>query len=293
MNIGQIFTDLGFEAVSQNLKKGKGIPEGTGKIGKILSGLGSFGLGTAGVVGNTALGVTGGIGKSIVNQFGKNSGHLIGAALAGAALGGIVADQDGQVDPGKAALKGGAIGLGLSAIPGGAAAMTGLGIGVAGMGVMAANAFGEIGKHMVKPKTIGEKAEEFTKDFKAKNPKLVGEAYEKKLGSELEKAGLEVGSKKAVKIGIGNLSDFKLSKMAVPLIVGSSLIEGLAGGVKAFEKSRMGVNDGMMRSATPMLPRSDQTAVAQPGNPTTLSNSYYANNAGATGDLVFAMHKNR
>jgi hypothetical protein len=44
----------------------------------------------------------------------------------------------------------------------------------------------------------------------------------------------------------------------------------------------MGMNDGRMRSATPDIPM-----------PQVTNSASYANNAGATGDLVFALHNNR
>ena len=44
----------------------------------------------------------------------------------------------------------------------------------------------------------------------------------------------------------------------------------------------MGTNDGMMRTSTPTIPQTSSS-----GTPS------YANNGGATGDLVFSLYNNR
>lgn len=82
------------------------------------------------------------------------------------------------------------------------------------------------------------------------------------------------------KVGLGNLGDMKFSKLGVGLMAGSALYEGTSKAVAKFEGIRMGTNDGMMRKSTPVLPQSNN----QPS---------YANNGGATGDLVFSMYNNR
>lgn len=105
-------------------------------------------------------------------------------------------------------------------------------------------------------------------------------------------SGLLKAPDKNVKIGLNNLDEFKLNKVtAVPLILGSSAIKGIKEGVNAFESSRMGTSDGKFRSATPELPNINEIAASMPGNYT--SNNSYSNNGGATGDLVFSLHKNR
>lgn len=203
----------------------------------LLTGSGKAVMGATETVGHVGMGVSYGAGKSLMNQFEKHPGMVVGAALTGMAAGGIIADQDGQADPGRSALKGAALGLGAAAL-GGAGAVTGLGVATAGAAVMGMNAFGTVGRGLIKA---------------PKGP-----------------------------IGLDNLGDFKLNKpTAIPLILGASAIKGISEGVKSFEKSRMGTNDGMMRKATPMIPTVPQNSPS------------YANNAGATGDLVFAMHKNR
>lgn len=94
----------------------------------------------------------------------------------------------------------------------------------------------------------------------------------------------ELGSKMikmpSGKVGLDNLSDIKLSRFG-KVALGVGLVASGAGkAYKTFEKSRMGVNDGMLRSATPVVPQVQQQ-------------SNYLDNAGATGDLVFSMYNNR
>lgn len=203
----------------------------------VLSGIGKAVIGATETVGHIGMGVSSGVGKSLMSEFGKRPVMVVGAALTGLAAGGILADQDGQADPGRTALKGAAFGLGAAAF-GGASAVTGLGVATAGAAVMGMNAFGTVGRGLIKA---------------PKGP-----------------------------IGLDNLGEFKLNKpTAIPLILGASAVKGISEGVKAFEKSRMGTNDGMMRKASPIVPTIQQNSPS------------YASNAGATGDLVFAMHKNR
>lgn len=215
-----------------------GFWSGIGKGFKVAGeGIGTLGLAGIKGTGKVGMGVSGKIGSSLISEFGSRPGMVVGAALTGAVAGFGIADQDGQADPGIASLKGAALGLGVSAL-GGASAMTGLGIAAAGAVTMGANAFGTVGRGMIKA---------------PKGP-----------------------------VGLGNLSDFELNKTtAIPLILGATAIKGISDGIKTFEKSRMGLNDGTMRRATPEMPRADQVAPS------------YANNAGATGDLVFSMFKNR
>ena len=84
------------------------------------------------------------------------------------------------------------------------------------------------------------------------------------------------------KVGLGNLNEIKMRKgVLIPTMVAAAAIGGIFSGKKEFEKSRMGTNDGMMRTATPMLPQ------------ITSQGSTGYDNGGASGDLVFAMHNNR
>ena len=203
-----------------------------------LKGTGKLAMGTAELTGKAAMGVSEGIGKSLLGNAAKHPGLVGGAVLTSGLTAGVLADQDGQVDPGRAALKGAGAGLLLSAA-GGAGIASGFGVAALGAGVMGVGALGTIGRSMIKA---------------PKGP-----------------------------VGIGDLGEFELNKkFAVPLILGATAIKGMSKGVEAFEKSRMGTNDGMMRKATPMMPMIQQS-----------SGGSYSNNAGATGDLVFAMHKNR
>lgn len=83
------------------------------------------------------------------------------------------------------------------------------------------------------------------------------------------------------KVGLGNLNEIKMHKAAFVPILMAAAIGGIFSAEKEFEKSRMGTNDGMMRTATPMLPQ------------ITSQGSTGYDNGGASGDLVFAMHNNR
>lgn len=90
---------------------------------------------------------------------------------------------------------------------------------------------------------------------------------------------------KDVKLGFDNLNEIKMSKFGVAALgIGMALSSG-AKAYKTLEKSRMGTNDGMLRSATPVLPQPQQELNGR--------QTSYANNAGATGDLVFALRNNR
>ena len=99
---------------------------------------------------------------------------------------------------------------------------------------------------------------------------------------------------KAVKLpkeplSLKNLDEIKIKKGAIPLIAGASLITGALGAYRTLEKSRMGTSDGRYRTPTPDLPTVDGQGRYSPN---TYGGIDYSN-TGATGDLVFAMHKNR
>jgi hypothetical protein len=286
-SIGYILGDGAFDATVKSLKTGHGL----GPIGSIGGGLiksaGTLAMGGAWATGKGAMAGAEFVGKGLVNSFKVNPLAVIGSALTGAAIGHVTADLDGQANTGKTAAKGALFATGAAAL-GGAGLVSGFGTAVAGAGMMGVNAIGTIGSSFLRVKTKGEKAAEIEKNFRndSANLKLSGEKYTEKLNAEYAKAGAEVGSAEEMNVGLGNLNDFKLRKgFAVPMIVGSSLVKGIAGGVRAFEKSRMGVNDGMIRTATPTIPVMQTTS--------NNSRSSYSNNAGATGDLVFALHKNR
>lgn len=71
-----------------------------------------------------------------------------------------------------------------------------------------------------------------------------------------------------------NLLGKKLSGLGATAVVGSALIGGAREAFNEFNTSHMGQRDGMITRATPRTPS-------------------YMDNAGATGDLVFAMNRNR
>lgn len=213
--------------------------KGAFKTGKaLLSGAGEIATG----VGKVAMNTSKGFGGKIIDSFGTDAGKVLLSAASGAMIGGVLADQDGQVDTGKAAFKGAVIGTAASAIPGGASLIGGL--GVAGIGAVgtALGGMKALGNHMVK------------------TPKKM--------------------------VSITDASEFHLNKkFAVPVLIGAMAIEGIQKGVKNFERSRMGVNDGQFRTATPQM-------IINNGNANGVTPGY-VDNAGATGDLVFALHNNR
>lgn len=81
-------------------------------------------------------------------------------------------------------------------------------------------------------------------------------------------------------ISFSNMSDIKFSNFGKGMVLGGALYEGVGRAANKFIQGRMGTNDGMMRTQTPILPQVQSTPS-------------YANNGGATGDLVFSMYNNR
>lgn len=81
-------------------------------------------------------------------------------------------------------------------------------------------------------------------------------------------------------VSFTNMGDLKFSALGTGMLLGGAAIEGTSRAARKFEQIRMGQHDGQMRKATPLIPQAER----QPS---------YANNGGATGDLVFAMYNNR
>lgn len=81
-------------------------------------------------------------------------------------------------------------------------------------------------------------------------------------------------------VSFSNIGDIKFSTLGKTLITGSAIYEGVGRAANKFVSGRMGTNDGMMRTQTPIIPQN-------------ASSPSYANNGGATGDLVFSMYNNR
>ena len=71
-----------------------------------------------------------------------------------------------------------------------------------------------------------------------------------------------------------NLLGIKLNGRGKIVAAGAALVGGSAQGVRSYNQKSMGARDGQITGHTPTLPA-------------------YANNAGATGDLVFALNANR
>lgn len=87
-------------------------------------------------------------------------------------------------------------------------------------------------------------------------------------------------------IGIGNLNEIKMKPVGLLAMAAVGVVGGALSAEKKFEQSRMGTNDGMLRTATPILPMPEANTYSNPG-------AYTTQSSGATGDLVFAMHNNR
>lgn len=94
------------------------------------------------------------------------------------------------------------------------------------------------------------------------------------LGSKMIKAPSQT-------VNFSNLNEVGFTKLGKGLVLGSGLYEGASRAIGKFESIRMGTNDGMMRTHTPIIPQGQNNSPS------------YANNGGATGDLVFSMYNNR
>lgn len=79
-----------------------------------------------------------------------------------------------------------------------------------------------------------------------------------------------------------------LTGLGKTTLIGSSLMAGAASAFNEFNKIKMGQMDSMISAPAPQIPMYDQQYSGGSSR-----NSSYVNNAGATGDLVFALNKNR
>ena len=214
---------------------GKSIFNGVKNVGKAA-------FGSAKAVGETAIGGSKLVGSAIIKNSMNRPLTSLAAIGTGVVVGKLLADEDGNVDPGYAEKKG-ALAATVGVAAGVGSSIATVGAGIAGAGIMGLGALGTVGKSMVKT------------------------------------------PKSNVKVNLSNIGEnFKLNKpIAVPLLLGSMAVKSVASGIHSFEKSRAGVNDGRIRTATPdyqrLLTNSSQTS--------------YADNAGATGDLVFDLYNNR
>ena len=191
----------------------------------------------------------------------------IGAAtLGGSFAGATVASNMPGANISQGAAIGGALGFGIGAV-GAATSMA-----VAAKAV-AANSKGAIGA---------------ATSMAAANPKgaigAAGSAMEgiggatvaPVVAARVMNRGFGLASKlvKPVEDGKFNLLGHKASALGVAAYAGASVVNGVRGAWDDFNRNRMGTHDGQIRRATPRTPS-------------------YSNNAGATGDLVFAMNANR
>lgn len=211
-------------------------------------GLAKSGVGTLNGIGSATIGLTKGatiasrntVGKSLFNTVTSNPGKVGAAVAIGAAAGAIGGDL-AKEDTSKTTMLGAGTALGVSVLGGG---FLKSGLGAGAVGTVGAAAVGVAGH-------------------------VVGAAG--KLGASM----IKMPDKK---VGLGNLNEIKFKKGAIPLLAGAVAIGGLLKAEQKMTQSRMGTHDGMMRSATPIIPQ--------------VSSGGY-DNGGATGDLVFAMRNNR
>lgn len=223
-----------------------------GKLWNGIKGIGKAGIGLSKGIGYTAMGLGAAVGYGPVKAAMSGPAKFAAALGVGAIGGAIIADATGE-DPGK-----GAKAMGLTAL------------GVASVGALASTAtFGKIGA------TAGSELIN-TVGSAAAGAVTGGLGVASQLGKKMVK--MPEG-----KVGLSNLHEIKLSKFGTAVMGIGLLASGLGGAYKTFEQSRMGVNDGMMRTATPIIPLQQENS----------NSSSYANNAGATGDLVFSMYNNR
>lgn len=80
-------------------------------------------------------------------------------------------------------------------------------------------------------------------------------------------------------VSFENMKDIEFNALGKGLVMGNGLLEGGKKAIRKYEQIKMGTNDGMLRTSTPIIPQRATPA--------------YANNGGATGDLVFSMYNNR
>lgn len=208
---------------------------------------------------NPFKGITGEKLKSLGGFATSRIGGVAIGATAGAAVGSSVAAQS-DIEPTIGAAVGGSVGAaaGLFAIPAaGAAFRTGEAIvGLAGKGI----------KAVATSEALGSAA-----TSAAVGAGTVGMYGAARLANATQKF---LGSVVKYDKEAGKLMDVKLTAKGKALMVGSSVIAGMAGAFNEMQRTHMGTVDTYMTSMTPRIPS-------------------MPDNAGATGDLVFALNANR
>lgn len=101
--------------------------------------------------------------------------------------------------------------------------------------------------------------------------KAAGEIYGKPAANIMSKF---VRPASAIDKHVNELMPYKLTKLGTAALIGTGLVSSFKEGFDDFNRNRMGQMDNRIYRATPTIPS-------------------YANNGGATGDLVFALNKNR
>lgn len=212
-----------------------------------------------------------GIGKAI----GVAMPALIGAGaggLAGASLGGNTAGANSQ--------EGIAIGAGIGLAAGGA--VSALAGGIAYAPAKTVGAAMSVAKGIGKASIGGAEA---IGGAAWKTGAATYKAAGKMSGPANVLGGTAIGKYGSTMAGLGkklvtedlresNILKHKATKLGAGLIIGASVIGGMSGAFDELNTKRMGQMDTMIHKATPQTPA-------------------YQQNAGATGDLVFAMNANR
>ena len=210
-----------------------------------------------GVKGLVVTGVTGAVGIGAATLGGSFAGATVASNMPGANIS-------------QGAAIGGALGFGIGVVgtaasmavaanPKGAIGLAGSAIeGIGGAGLLAAEKIGDAGLW-----TAGKVGG-------------MAQVVAPVAAARIMNRGFGVASKlvKPVEDGKFNLLGHKASALGVAAYAGASVVNGVRGAWDDFNRNRMGTHDGQIRRAAPRTPS-------------------YSNNAGATGDLVFAMNANR
>lgn len=265
--VGAIGKSLVKDAVSTGYAFNAGLNIGTGRLGggfdtRALRSSGKLGLIGAGVGAASTMFSEGTINPLVGAGVGGAVGAL-GVPAIGAVSGFIGNSVVGAVTSDMAASLPGAMAKGI-----GAASPVALGA-VATVGARTANRFYNVGSKLIRFDSAAENLSQikFTNPrsgFKAARRARLDATY-KSTDSALKRFGSQ---SLALKDGVvGSLVN------GVTVMGGFAAAEGVAGAWNKYEKAKMGTNMGVV-GMTPRVPA-------------------YSQNASATGDLVFALNKNR
>ena len=245
-----------------------GIGSGLKKIGKGISNL------DFGGIGKSTLKATG----SITPKLATGAAAIGTTALVGGAIGDINKEDNGFAG---GAATGAAI-LGVGALLGGT-----IGLGSIAKGIGKAT-FAGGGKAAIKEGFKGSlKATTSGMNMAGKGILATGAVAAATLVGGVATAGELAGKtiKKPDNLNLSTMWDARFNAGGKALIGGSLVLGGAKGIADSYFENRQGTSDGRMRTATPMIPQIGQDQMN--------GRNQYASNAGASGDIVFAMRNNR